>query len=53
LHASGHNRSLRSRWSMQLRYFNFNDPTGRSYGWKGSYAAGVDFRQIHPELCVD
>ena len=53
LHASGQNRSLRSRWSMQMRYFNFNDPIGRSYGWKGSYAAGVDFRQIHPEFCVD
>ena len=53
LHASGHNRSNRSRWSMQLRYFNFNEPTGRSHGWKGSYASGVDFRQIHPELCAD
>lgn len=53
LHASGHNRSKRSRWTMQLRYFNFQEPTGRSYGWKGSYAAGVDFRLIHPELCAD
>ncbi|HEX5337633.1 MAG TPA: phytanoyl-CoA dioxygenase family protein [Gallionella sp.] len=53
LHASGHNRSQRSRWSMQLRYFNFKEPTGLAHGWKGSYAAGVDFRQIHPELCVD
>ena len=53
LHASGHNRSNRSRWSMQLRYFNFNEPTGLSHGWKGSYAAGVDFRQVHPELCAD
>lgn len=53
LHASGHNRSRRSRWSMQLRYFNFMEPTGRSHGWKGSYAAGVDFRKIHPELCAD
>lgn len=53
LHASGHNRSQRSRWSMQLRYFNFTEPTGRSHGWKGSYAAGIDFRKIHPELCAD
>lgn len=53
LHASGLNRSNRSRWTMQLRYFNFREPTGLSHGWKGSYAAGVDFRQIHPELCVD
>lgn len=53
LHASGHNKSQRSRWSMQLRYFNFTEPTGRSHGWKGSYAAGIDFRKIHPELCAD
>lgn len=53
LHASGYNRSERSRWSMQLRYFNFAEPTGRAHGWKGSYAAGIDFRKIHPELCAD
>lgn len=53
LHASGFNRAQRSRWSMQLRYFNFSEPTGRSHGWKGSYAAGVDFRSIHPELFVE
>jgi Phytanoyl-CoA dioxygenase (PhyH) len=53
LHASGHNRGSRSRWSMQFRYFNFAEPTGRSHGWKGSYAAGVNFREIHPELSVD
>ena len=52
LHASGYNRAQRSRWSMQLRYFNFNEPTGRAHGWKGSYAAGVDFRNIHPELFI-
>ena len=52
LHASGHNRGDRSRWSMQFRYFNFADPVGRGHGWKGSFAAGVDFRSIHPELCV-
>ena len=53
LHASGYNRSTRARWSLQFRYFNFNDPTGRTHGWKGSFAAGVDFRGIHPELCAD
>lgn len=53
LHASGHNRSARSRWSMQLRYFNFNNETGLAHGWKGSYAAGVNFRDVHPELCAD
>ncbi|NIV17362.1 MAG: phytanoyl-CoA dioxygenase [Woeseiaceae bacterium] len=53
LHASGDNRSERSRWSIQFRYFNFNNQTGIGHGWTGSYAAGVDFRGIHPELCAD
>lgn len=53
LHASGLNQGGRSRWSMQFRYFNFDDPTGLAHGWKGSFAAGVDFRTIHPELCTD
>jgi len=53
LHASGFNRSDRSRWSLQFRYFNFDDPTGLMHGWKGSFAAGVDFKHIHPELCAD
>lgn len=53
VHASGHNRGQRSRWSMQFRYFDFQEPVGRSHGWKGSHAAGVDFRTIHPELCAD
>ncbi|MDH2431285.1 phytanoyl-CoA dioxygenase family protein [Pokkaliibacter sp. MBI-7] len=50
MHCSGFNISNRARWSMQFRYFNFADPVGRSHGWKGSYAAGVDFTTIHPEL---
>jgi len=53
LHASGQNVAERSRWAMQLRYFNFADPIGMQHGWKGSYAAGVDFRDVHPELCAD
>jgi hypothetical protein len=53
LHASGRNTAARSRWSMQFRYFNFNEPTGMRYGWKGSFAAGIDFRTIHPDLCID
>jgi Phytanoyl-CoA dioxygenase (PhyH) len=52
LHASGRNVGKRSRWSMQFRYFNFAEETGRSHGWKGSYAAGVDFKLVHPELFV-
>lgn len=50
LHASGFNRGDRSRWSMQFRYFNMAERTGQSHGWKGSYAEGIDFSLIHPEL---
>jgi hypothetical protein len=53
LHASGDNRADRSRWTIQFRYFNFSNETGIGHGWKGSYAAGVDFRSVHPELCAD
>ena len=38
--------------SLKQEYFNFAEPTGRAHGWKGSFAAGVDFRSIHPELCA-
>lgn len=53
LHASGSNVSNRSRWTMQTRYFTFTEPTGVKIGWKGSFAAGVKFSDIHPELIVD
>src|SRR5262245_29612918 len=53
VHRSGHNTSQRPRWSMQTRYFNFNDPTGIKIGWCGSYASGKNVSQVHPELFVD
>lgn len=53
LHASGANVASRSRWSMQFRWFDFRDPIGARHGWKGSFAAGVDFATIHPELVAD
>lgn len=53
LHRSGKNVSDRSRWSLQLRWFNFVEPTGRKLGWPGAYAAGKDLRAVHPELVVD
>jgi len=52
LHESGANHGDSSRWSMQFRYFNFLEPTGHAHGWSGSFAAGVDFASIHPELVV-
>ena len=42
LHESGDNVPNKPRWTMQLRYFNFNDPTGRRLGWAGSFSASSD-----------
>jgi hypothetical protein len=53
LHRSGKNSSDRSRWTMQMRYFDFAEETGISMSWCGSFAAGVNVREIHPELFVD
>lgn len=50
LHRSGTNISQDSRWTMQMRYFNFVEETGVSIDWKGSFASGVDFRTLFPEL---
>lgn len=53
IHASGFNVGRRARWSMQSRLFNYEDLKGRSIGWTGSFAAGGDFRSVHPELVAD
>lgn len=53
LHQSGLNISNMPRWSMQFRYFNFNDPTGVKLSWKGSYAAGQSFETLLPELVAE
>lgn len=52
IHRSGRNTASRSRWSMQLRYFNFENPVGIRIGWKGCFAAGVKLTDVHPELVV-
>ena len=52
LHASGQNVSRRSRWSMQLRYFDFAEQTGIRHGWQKSFAGGGDFATVHPELVL-
>ncbi|MBI2901709.1 MAG: phytanoyl-CoA dioxygenase family protein [Planctomycetes bacterium] len=53
VHASGFNVSRRSRWTSQIRYFNFRHPVGVRIGWCGSFAAGRDFAAVHPELVAD
>ena len=50
LHQSGHNVSKTPRWSIQFRYFNFAESVGVRIGWRGSFAAGVRFSDVLPEL---
>lgn len=53
IHRSGSNVADRSRWSMQMRFFNFEEPTGQKIRWSGAYAAGADLKAVHPELYID
>ncbi len=53
IHTSGENVSNRSRWTMQMRWFSFDEESGRKIRWVGSFAAGTDFRTIHPEMVVN
>jgi len=53
LHSSGVNISDRSRWSMQFRYFSFEDPSGISINWAGCVASGIQLKDIHPELVIN
>ncbi|TWD55504.1 ectoine hydroxylase-related dioxygenase (phytanoyl-CoA dioxygenase family) [Agrobacterium vitis] len=50
MHQGGHNVSNIPRWSIQFRYFNFADPVGTRIGWCGSFAAGIEFGKVLPEL---
>jgi len=50
LHRSSPNHSKYTRWSMISRYFDFLDPVGVSYGWKGGLQEGNSFEKVHPEL---
>lgn len=52
IHRSSPNRAKKPRWSMVLRYFNFESKQGQDYGWRGSYAFGRTWTDVHPELLV-
>ena len=44
------NKSQMALWTMQFRFFNFNNPDGQKINWSGAFASGVDFEDIHPEF---
>lgn len=52
IHSSSRNISNRSRWTMQFRYFNFEEKTGKSNNWIGGIASGNSIFDVHPELIV-
>jgi hypothetical protein len=49
IHRSTPNTGTRTRWSMQMRFFNFAEPTGLDHGWRRSIAEGEDPTAVHPE----
>jgi len=53
IHQSGLNVSNRSRWSIQSRFFNFNEKVGAKIGWKASITAGSDVEKIFPRNFVE
>jgi ectoine hydroxylase-related dioxygenase (phytanoyl-CoA dioxygenase family) len=50
LHASGTNSAARSRWSMQMRYFNFRHQSAIDLGWKAPAADVTDLQTLQPAL---
>ena len=46
LHQSGKNKADHPRWSIQFRYFDFDNQFGRETSWQGSFAEGIDFKKV-------
>jgi hypothetical protein len=52
LHRSSANRTPLPRWTMQLRYFNFNHAASAAMGWPNGFSQGNKLTVFHPELIV-
>ena len=52
LHASGYNRSPRTRIACQARYVDLCHPEAVARGWIGGMHEGHDFRDIHPDKVI-
>ena len=53
VHSSGVNNTARARWSVQSRFFNFDDPIGYKVGWKPSVTVGTRVEDVFPDHFVD
>ncbi len=49
IHRSGSNISDKPRWSMQIRYFNFENEEGKKINWSGSLSMGINPKNLYPE----
>lgn len=49
IHKSGINNSQSTRFSVQARYFVFDDDWGIKNGWKGSITSNIQYSEIIPE----
>ena len=52
IHSSGRNMSGLSRWSLQFRHGNFENPDSIQRRWPGGIVEGVLFSDRHPEYTV-
>lgn len=52
VHRSQRNMSVRPRWSMQIRYFNFEHPSGIKHSWPGGIAQGRYVDEMNPDIVV-
>jgi hypothetical protein len=52
LHASGFNRSDRTRVSCQVRYVDLTHPIAVEHAWKGGMHEGGDFTAMHPDKVI-
>ncbi|MAP24506.1 MAG: phytanoyl-CoA dioxygenase [Rickettsiales bacterium] len=50
VHRSGKNFSNHPLWSMQVRYFSFDEAEGKKINWTGSYNSGHDFSSVYPHF---
>lgn len=49
IHRSGLNITDFPRWSMQIRYFNFENEEGKKIKYSGSYTSGINPKNLYPE----
>ena len=50
LHKSSPNRSVKTRWALLSRYFNFENSVGNEIGWVGGIQEGNTFDKVFPSL---